>query len=294
MVRPVVSIVLAFVLLSTFVAAEEQRTFQVRGTVLGPVENGEILIEHDEIPGYMPAMTMPFIVAHPHAADVRALTAGDVVEFRWTVGESSSASHFRVLRRGTPHARSPLTGPAVLQEGEVVPDFSLIDQSEQVLTAAALEGHFTVLSFLFTRCPVPEFCPWLAARYAELLGKIQASERMDDVQLLSVTIDPEYDTPAVLRAYGEHWGADFARWRFATGPTDEVTRLRQRFAVRAVGAGAALDHTLATVLIGPDRRVLHIWRGNQWKTADVLAAIQQATERATAGARGGSAPVAGN
>jgi protein SCO1/2 len=98
----------------------------------------------------------------------------------------------------------------------------------------------------------------------------------DDVRLLSVTLDPGFDTPPVLAAYAKAMGADPARWRFVTGDAAEVAKLTTAFSIHTERNGVLLDHTLATAVIGPDGRVLEIWRGNGWKAEEVLAALRRA------------------
>ena len=262
-------------------AAETGRTFAVQGVVRGTYQEreGTISIQHEEIPGFMPAMTMPFYV---DAAEGRRLAPGDRVAFEFRVGERSRATHFRKLgRESTAPAKSTAAGTSTatrrLREGDAVPPFALVDHNNQPLTADALEGRHTVLTFVFTRCPVPEFCPLIGKKYQALQKALGATANLPtaDVQLLSISIDPEHDTPAVLRTYGESLGADFAKWRFGTGIPSEVEKLTRAFAVRTERNGGSLDHTLATALIGPDGRVIEIWRGNGWKPEQIIARLAQ-------------------
>jgi protein SCO1/2 len=255
-------------------ALRSDRVFTVRGVVRAPYADGAISIQHEEIPDYMPAMTMPFLV---NRADVRDLVPGDVVEFEFHVGEHSRAKNFRQVDRAViadernPQSEAGLMVKASrrLREGDEVPSFTLLDQDGDRVTEADLRGRETILTFIFTRCPVPEFCPRIGRNFQSLqaeLGPTSAGPR-----LLSISIDPGHDTPAVLRAYGESLGADFGRWRFATGTEEQVSMLARLFAVRTERNGATLDHTLATALIGPDGRVVEIWRGNAWKPEEILS-----------------------
>ena len=245
------------------------------GVVRAPHAEGAITIEHDPIPGFMPAMTMPF---YANASDAAGLKAGDRVQFAFHVGTESRATNFQKLPAlpsagpVTPSAPRPTT--ARLRPGDRVPDFALTSATAQPLTAADFDGEHTLVTFIFTRCPVPEFCPLMARKFQELQ---QASrEQRLGLRLLSITIDPEHDRPDVLHAYSKSLDADPARWRFATGPLDEIARLTRAFAVRTEFNSGRLDHTLATALIGPDRRVVEIWRGNGWKPAEVLARLPAA------------------
>jgi protein SCO1/2 len=256
---------------------ENERVFTVQGVVRGPYDPGQksISIQHEEIPGFMPAMIMPFLVDETDVADLRP---GDRVVFEFRVGEESRATAFRKVGVETSMPETP-SSPRVsrrLKEGEVVPPVQLVDQDGAPFAADAFEGRLTVLSFMFTRCPVPEFCPLLATKYQNLQRALGASpDGTPAVQLLCVTLDPDHDQPAILRAYGDSLGADFSRWQFLTGERAEIENLTRLFAVRAETNGASIDHTLATALIGPRGELLEVWRGNAWKPEEVLTRVRK-------------------
>lgn len=260
-------------------AATGEQVFTVRGVVRGRLQNGSIRIAHQAIPDYMPAMTMPFNVDATALAQAAQLEPGDGVEFKFAVTDAASRA-FDFHRIGAP--RQP-EEPAVaaapvparrLREGDPVPPFALRDQLDRPLTQDDLQGRWTVLTFIFTRCPVPEFCPLMSQRFRTLQQQLAAAGSAGTpVQLLSITLDPEFDTPPILRAYGESYGADPARWRLATGTKEQIMALTRAFAVHTEQSRGTLDHTLATALIGPDGRVRTIWRGNDWKPDEVLAAL---------------------
>ncbi len=250
----------------------EERVFTVRGVVRGAFEDGAILIQHDQIPGFMPAMTMPFFT---DAAEVEGLKPGDTVVFEFRVGERSRAIRFRRVAEQTATEVSvvPRAGPGMrVREGDRLPAFALIDQDERPLRREDLTGSPCVVTFVFTRCPVPEFCPLIGSKFQALQQELGA--RGSSARLLSISIDPEHDRPAVLREYAASLGADPDRWRFATGDAAEVDRLTQAFAVRTERRSGAIDHTLATALIDATGRVVRIWRGNHWEPAEVLAEIE--------------------
>jgi protein SCO1/2 len=259
--------------------AASDRVYTVRGIVRAPFQDGTISIQHEEIPGFMPAMTMPFYV---DATEAKQLSAGDRVEFEFHVGERSRATKFRKVGRVEANPRQSAAREATatpsrkrLREGDPLPAFTLTDQDNRAITDADLRGRNTILTFVFTRCPVPEFCPLIGKKYQALQSALsmRAGLPTSEVQLLSISIDPEHDKPAVLRAYGESLGADFSRWRFATGTSEEIEKLTRAFAVRTERNGASLDHTLATALISPDGKVTDIWRGNAWKPEEVVSRI---------------------
>lgn len=260
-----------------------ENVFTVRGIIRAPFdrEARTISIEHEAIPNYMPAMTMPF---YTDATEVRDLSVGDRVEFEFRVAKTSRAINFRKIGRvaaaATPEASASGGGEKTiwrrLRPGDGVPSFALIDQDNKPFDADSLRGEYSVLTFIFTRCPVPEFCPLIGKKFQALQAQLQnaTGTRKNDVRLLSVTIDPDHDQPAVLRSYGKSLGADFNRWRFLTGSTAEIEKLTKLFAVRAERNNGSLDHTLATALIGPQGDVVEIWRGNAWQPEEIVEKIR--------------------
>jgi protein SCO1/2 len=270
-------------------AADRERTFTLTGVVVAP-PNGEVVsIRHDAIPGYMPAMTMPFTLdgVRPSVAP------GDRVRFTLRPGsDGSRADGLEVIGHVELPAPAGEAGAPVarLKRGDSLPSFTLVGEDGHPFTDRDLRGRPTVLSFIFTRCPVPEFCPLVTRRFRELQDAL-AHDRSaaSSARLLSITLDPEFDTPPVLQAFARSRHADPARWRFAGGDPDAVLRLARAFSVYVERDGALLDHTLATALVGADGVIREIWRGNGWTADDVMGALR---ERATASLRFGDVPQA--
>lgn len=265
--------VFACVMIAALCLRAEDRMFDVTGTIRGRLDNGSLIIEHQNIPGFMPAMTMAFEVANPDEAS--GLQTGDTVRFRLRVSDDKSvAESFFVTGHEAVIAKAKSAEVKRLHEGDLVPPFSLIDERGRPVTEASLRGHSTVITFIFTRCPVPEFCPAMALKFASLQESLVASGTpTGSVRLMSVSLDPEFDRPEILRMYGDAVGANPAIWGFATGETAEAATLAREFSVYTERDGALLNHTLCTALIGPDGRVRELWRGNAWKTSEVLAAL---------------------
>jgi protein SCO1/2 len=273
---------LAAVCLWTSPLAAAERVFAVTGIVQAMLDDGSPVIAHEAIPGFMPAMTMAFAVADPSVT--AALKAGDRVRFRFRVTDDASiADRFVVTGRdeaGAAVRPAARTKSQRLRAGDAVPAFRLIDEKGGALTDEALRGRLTVATFIFTRCPVPEFCPAMAIKFASLqraLAEEPASAL--PVRLLGITLDPEFDRPEVLAAYGRAVGAVPEVWGFATGEKAEIEKLTKAFAVFTERNGVTLDHTLCTALIGPGGRVIELWRGNAWEVGEVLAAIRTARTR---------------
>lgn len=275
----VVLLILGFGAVFAGAAGGTEKAYTATGVVRVPIDaSGRITIAHEDIPGLMPAMTMKFDVAEP--AEAAELKSGVRVRFvlrtagaKWTAG-----SFFIIGREDAPAV--PNAAPAApsrsqrLREGGAVPPFSLVTETGRSFTAEDLRGRLTVLTFIFTRCPVPEYCPALALKFSELQRGILGDSRLAArVRLVSITLDPEFDRPSVLKSYGEAVGANPEVWGFATGETAEVATLTKAFAVYNERNGATLDHTLCTALIDADGRVLGLWRGSVWRPAEVLQAI---------------------
>lgn len=260
-------------------AAPRTDIYKVTGVVAAPVANGRVMVAHEEIPGYMPAMTMPFDVG----PDVPStLGVGDRVHFVLRVtAQSVRAERFVVtghdaaiagaLKAGTDRASRRL------KKGDALPVFSLTTSAGRPFTDANLRGHATAITFIFTRCPVPEFCPLMVKRFKELQRELKADASLESIRLLSVTLDPAFDTPQVLAAYASAIGADTSRWQFVTGRPEEIAGLTSAFSVHVERNGILVDHTLATVVVNRDGRIAELWRGNAWTSAAVLDVLRNVT-----------------
>lgn len=250
--------------------------YEALGVVVTAAQEGRIRISHNDIPGYMPGMTMDFALEPEEGA---TLGPGDRVRFVLRVGtERSWIEDVRVIGRASGSGSKPDTSsPSIrLRKGDALPPLSLVDQSGHPLTEADFLGRLTVLTFVFTRCPVPDYCPLLSRRFSQIQAALASDHGYaTDVRLLSVTIDPAFDTPTVLNAYAQAVGADPSRWRFAGGDAVEVTRVARAFSVYVERNGALLDHTLATALVDRRGRIVEIWRGNGWKTSEILEALRR-------------------
>lgn len=265
-------------------SAAAEREFQVTGTVKARLDDGRVVIQHEEIPGYMAAMTMRF--TPPSPSETEGLQAGDRVKFRYRVREGGSlADRFEVTAWAKPESVAAPAAPAKAQRptrvraGDAAPPFSLLNERNQPVSNESIRGRFTVVTFIFTRCPVPEFCPAMALKFGGIQEAVTSDASLaGSVRLLSVTLDPEFDQPDILAEYAKSVGAKPEIWNFATGEKAEVDALAKSFSVFAEFNGVTLDHTLCTALIGPDGRVIEIWRGNAWKPTEIVEVIKRTKE----------------
>lgn len=258
------------------------RHYEVRGIVRGfAPDRSTIHVEHEAIPGFMPSMTMPFSVKDQ--GDIAEVKIGDGISFRMTVTDKDLfLNQVKKIPASEVHVAEPTpTGsasPAVsarLREGDIIPSFTLANQNGARVTSDTFRGQPFVLTFIFTRCPVPTFCPRISNNFSELQETIKSDPVLGKARLLSITLDPKFDTPEILKNYAEHQKADLRIWTFATGEPSQVDSLTQSFAVFVQPEGGTISHGLATALIGPNGHVVKIWRGNAWKSSEVIDELRQ-------------------
>ena len=224
--------------------------YRVTGIVLAVSHaSGEVTISHREVPGYMPAMAMPFRAANPE--DLAPLAPGARVRFDLNVRHSQTRIGKIRIDSGPP-PDFPMPKPEhPVGIGDVIPDFNLIDEQGRVTHLSDFRGKLTAIDFIYTRCPLPDVCPRLSANFALLQRRFVAG-----LVLLSITIDPDHDTPEVLREYATRWRADPKLWHFLTGPPEDVRRVGGHFGLVYFAEEGAITHTSATALVSPDGRLV--------------------------------------
>jgi protein SCO1/2 len=245
------------------------------------------------IPGFMPAMAMPFEVRR--VQDLDGLVPGAAVEFALVVkGDSSYAERIRVVRYQSveqdPLAASRLklltqiastNREKVLTIGDIVPDFRLIDQKSRPIALSDLRGKVVAINFIYTSCPLPNFCLRIANNFGVLQKRLKAQLERDLV-LLTVTFDPVHDTPAVLARYASQWDADPATWHFLTGPSNDVQRVCQLFGVDSFTDDGLMNHSLRTAIIDQRGAMVANIEGNRFTSdqlVDLTNAVLDSTNR---------------
>jgi protein SCO1/2 len=157
-----------------------------------------------------------------------------------------------------------------------MPRFSLTDQNGERISLNTFRGQPFVLTFVFTRCPVPNFCPRMSNNFEERQKTIkQGRGTLGKTRLLSITLDPDYDTPEVLSDYAAFHHADRQIWTFATGQEREIDALTRAFSVYRQTEGGTISHGLATALIDKNGKIDKIWRGNSWTPTEVIEEIER-------------------
>ena len=258
--------------------------YEVRGLVRGlPLDHKTLDVEHEEVPGFMPSMTMPFEVRDEK--EIADLKLGDAIAFWLNVTRRDSwidgvrkieASELHLATHASVSPPQFATAARErLHEGDTMPRFKLTDQDGKPVTLETFRGHPFVVTFIFTRCPIPNFCPRMSSNFADLQKAIESASRsLAATHLLSISFDPEHDTPEVLKQYGEHAGADFAIWTFATGTPPEIQSLTKEFSVLVQPESGTISHSLATALVDRDGKIAKIWRGNGWNPVEVMRKIE--------------------
>jgi len=279
-------LVLAALLAVTFVVRRtpksDERTYTLQGQVQSITpDRQEAMVKHGEIKGLMPAMTMPY--RFKTKAELDALKPGDLIEGTLVIA-SNDAFLSNVKRTGEapiekPPAESLVTGPTLdranrlLQPGETVPDGAFVDQSGRKTSLAAFRGSTVVLTFIYTRCPLPTFCPMMDRHFVTLQEHMKSDAALKRVHLVTVSFDPARDTPAVLRAHAKELDADVKVWTFLTGDEKTLGEFAGRFGVYVVknpNDERDITHNLRTAIIGPDGVLKKVYTGNEWTPEDIL------------------------
>jgi len=264
--------------------SETHLTFDIRGEVVGvDLERRILLVHHEEIPNYMPAMTMEFKIGE---ADITSFQEGQKLSAKMidekngdfllegirildTAKDSIVSAAARDLKEDT-HIRGK---NAFREVGETAPRFALFNQDGAVVNFDQLRGKQVVLNFIFTRCPVATMCPAATERMARL-QRLVKERGVSDVHLVSISLDPTYDTPPVLKAYAANRGIETTNFSFLTGPESAVRDLLTQFGVIAERGDNIWKHSLATLLIDRTGKIVHRVDGSTWDPSDFLLRLE--------------------
>lgn len=252
----------------------------LRGQVVAVLaERGALLVDHDDIPGYMPRMTMEFAVGAGDLALARegARLRGTLVEegegvFRleaiwWEDAEAEG----RVGRAAAAlREETGIRGRSAYREvGENLPDFALYDQEGKVVEAGRWRGKQVMLNFIFTRCTVATMCPAATAKMMQT-QRLAREAGVPNLELVSITLDPENDTPGALKEYAIQRGIDTSNFSFLTGPEGAIKDLFKQFGILTEMKGGVLNHTLATLLIDERGRIVFRADGTGWSPTEFV------------------------
>ncbi len=267
-------------------SASNYKVYRLRGKIISTNPGtGNIIISHDAIPGFMDAMTMPYRVKNANI--VADLHPGDVITADLMVSQTDEADdfldHIVVVGQAKPDYK-PTLEYHVPTAGDQVPDFKLRNQDGRAIALNQFRGKELLITFIYTRCPLPNFCPRVTHEFADINRQLQSDPALNrKTHLLCVSFDPANDTPERLRAYGASYigsGAKsaFEHWDFAVPDKDTLARMAKFFDVGITPEpDSTITHTLSTTLIGADGKVVEFYPGNDWTVDQVLADVKRAS-----------------
>jgi protein SCO1/2 len=258
----------------------KEREYELRGQIIAIDQARQMVtITHEDIPRFMPGMTMAFKVSEKGLLEGR--TPGELIKATLVVRETDA--HLRTLERT---GVAPLTeappppAPDLVAPGTRVRDAAFVDQSEASRTLADWRGRVLAVTFMYTRCPIPDYCPLMDRHFRAVQDQVRADAKLyGRVHLLSITLDPQHDTPAVLSGHAKKLGADPAVWTLLTGEMGELRNFGAQFGVGVLPADKAdaeIVHSLRTAIVDGDGRLITAMSGNDWVPADLLRELRNA------------------
>jgi protein SCO1/2 len=271
------------------VRSPTEKHYDLKGKVLVVEKDKHLLtVAHEDIKDYMPGMTMPFTVGEASAWVFGApheIVPGDQITATLIVDGAKSWLEDIVVTQETSDTTSPVGAESVgPKTGDEVPDYRLVNQDGKVIRIHDYKGKALLLTFVYTRCQDPNQCTLMSSNFASIDKELQKQpELYQKTHLLSISFDPEYDTPKVLRSYGaaytgKYSDENFAHWEFASGTEDEVKGIAQYFGLRyfldSSSGKEQVVHSLRTAVIAPDGKIVKVYRGNEWKPEEILKEIQ--------------------
>ncbi len=245
-----------------------------------------LTLDHQDIPGYMPAMIMAFPVRDDQLLKVAA--PGDEVTASLVITRDNRywLEDLVVTHRAPESARpSARASPPEPVPGAAVPDVGLVNQDGKRIRLADYRGRVLALTFIYTRCPLPEFCPLMSRNFQAAAKALAAEPALQArTHLLSISFDPEHDTPEVLRRYGRAFVGDgplpFAHWEFASGSAAEIRKLGGFLGLDFDPDQGMWVHNLRTAVVAPDGTLVRSIRGSDWKPEELVADLRAAAAAA--------------
>jgi protein SCO1/2 len=246
-------------------------------------------IDGDLIQGFMEPMVMSYKIKPPSM--LRQLSPGDSISADVVVldhdprDENADSDDWLENVKVTGHAaQPPAHGPKAFHmpsPGEDVPDFAFTDQDGKHISLHQFRGKTVMVTFVYTRCPFPDFCPRMSSNFSDVYKQLGSNPSLAGTQLLSVSFDPEHDSPKVLRNYGfsvahTHDSALFRRWQFAAPKAADLPKIADFFALTVKPEGGLITHTLSTAVIGPDGKIVKWYHGGDWQVSDLIKDAESA------------------
>jgi protein SCO1/2 len=259
--------------------ARNEKRFPIEGKVVAVNKTDRTAtINHKDIQGYMPGMTMEFKIKNE--SDLQIMKPGDQITGTLVVDDISSWIEITSITEGGAALTPTSVVPGEPKPGDAIPDFQLVNQDGKPIHLSQYAGKALALTFVYTRCPQPDQCTLMSNNFAAIDQELQ---KQPDVyaktHLLTISFDPDYDSPKVMRSYGaSHTGRysdeTFQHWEFASGSSDQIKGIAQFFGLRyfhdTESGEDQVIHSLRTAVIGPDGKLVKLYRGNEWKPQEIV------------------------
>jgi protein SCO1/2 len=226
----------------------------------------------------MKAMTMGFTVRD--AWVFKVVHPGDTVQATLVVSDDAYLEGVSVTQARAAADLSTTSPMHLPQKGEEVPDFHFVNQEGRAIHLAQFRGEPLLITFIYSRCPVPDYCIRMSNNFAEIAETLQKSNprAFSKLQMLSISIDPEFDDPKVLRGYGKTYAGavdpNLKHWSFATGKSGDIRKAAEYFGLSYEKQNGQIIHDLRTALVDADGRIAEFYSGNQWKAGDLAAHLE--------------------
>jgi protein SCO1/2 len=264
----------------------QEKTFAIRGKVVS-TDGTHITLDGEDVPGFMEAMTMNYKLVDPSVSS--EVHPGDRVTAKVLADRDKNGDYTNirltdivVIAQARPDYK-PAVYYHVPAAGDSVPDFAFLNQSDRAIRLSDFKGKVVLLTFIYTRCQLADFCPRMSHNFADIDKALAADPTLyKQTHLLSVSFDPAYDTPKVLRSYGgaytgNYTNEKFVHWDFAAPSEKDLPAVTQFFNVGVTpGDSKSLTHSLSTILIGKDGKIIAWYPTNDWNPKQVLAEIEKA------------------
>ena len=256
------------------------KRYELKGTVVSVDKaNQSATISHEAVKDLMDGMTMPFKLKDAWPLDV--MKPGDEVQATLVMTDDSAwLEDVVVVQKTAAETVAPPESSALPKAGDAIPDFGLVNQDGKPVRLKQYQGKAVLLTFIYTRCPVPDYCALMSSNFAEIERELQLDAALyKRTHLVSISFDPAYDTPKVLRSYGaaqtgKYDRETFSHWEFVTADAEEVKKVAQFFGLTYIPEKDQIVHSLQTALITPDGKLAKLYSGNKWKPSDVLSDVR--------------------
>ncbi|MBS1797881.1 MAG: SCO family protein [Acidobacteria bacterium] len=265
-------------------ASVDAKRFKLSGKVIAVDKaKKKATIEHGEVKGYMQAMTMEFPVHADWVWD--DLVPGAEVQADLVIDETAKDPYWleniAIIAAPDPNRPAPVDD-RFAQLGKEVPEFTLTNQDGRRISTKDFKGKAWALTFIYSRCPLPDYCIKMSTNFSDAAREVMNSEYKDKIRLLSISFDPENDTPEKLRQYGQgYFGKDakpdFSVWQLAVGSDQEVKAITGFFGLRYEkdpNDKTQINHSLRTAVVAPDGRITKIFAGSDYTANDLLGELK--------------------